>query len=95
MTGVGELCVQTRQHLDGLAEPHDLEMPQRLVRVGFREERQRRRVLREAMPIRETCVLFLQAAGVGQHQRAQVGRARRAEDRPWKPLATSRGSRPE
>ena len=54
------------------------------MRVGLGEERQRGRVLGEAAAIREPRVLFLQPAGVGQHQRAQVGRARRAEDRPMK-----------
>ncbi len=77
---MGEFCVQTRQHFDGFAEPYHFEMPQRGVRVGFREKRHRRRVLRKAMPVGETGVLFLQPAGVGQHQRTQVGRARGAED---------------
>ncbi len=82
MASIGELGVQIRRNLQPTIKIHRLYVRQRLVRICLGEERHGGSVSREAMAIRESRVLLLQPASVGQHQRTQVCRPTRAVNRP-------------
>ena len=80
MAGVDELDVDAVDERHRLVERNRLQLRQRAKRIRFAVERQRRVVPRVVQPVRFARILFLKARRVGQHQLAQVGRARRAED---------------
>ena len=67
-------------------EADRLEARERAEGVGLGEERLGRRVPRVAVLVGLARVFFLQPAGVGQHELAEVGGAGRAEDRPLEAL---------
>ena len=78
MPGVDELDVDALDERIRLVEANWLKLRQRPERVRFAIQRQRRMVLRVVLPVRLARIFFLQPRRVGQHQLAQVGRARRA-----------------
>ena len=75
-----ELDVHAVDERDRLVEGYRLQLRQRAKRVGLAIERQRRIVPRVMKPVGLARVLFLQPGRVGQHQLAEIGRARRAKD---------------
>ena len=86
MAGVDEV------HLDAIGHRHRpvvadrLKMRQRAERIGFGVERQRGRVFRELLAVRDLGIIFLDAAGIREHDAAEILGARRAEHAPGKTL---------
>ena len=80
MPGREELDAHAATEVDGAIVAERLEQRQRAERVGLGEERLGRLVLGVAVPVGLLRVFFLDPAGVGQHQAAQLERARRAVD---------------
>jgi hypothetical protein len=77
-----ELRCDTRRHLQLARVADRLQMCEGALRGDFVVQRFGRRVFRIAMAIRLSRVFLLDAAGVGQHQPAEVLRARRTERAP-------------
>ena len=67
------------QRLEGRVEVARLEAPQRAPRRLLGVQRQRRRVLGKAVPVRVARLFVLQVAGIGQQQPAQLDARRRGE----------------
>ena len=80
MAGVDEFDVDPGRHGKGAVVSTGLQLRHRAKRVGLRVEREGRRVLSEAVPVRVGRVFLLQASRVGQHDPAQILRPCRAED---------------
>ena len=80
MTGIDELDLHAGHDRHRTVVADRLKLRQRPRRVELGIERQRGRVLRIAVPVRLARVFFLNVRGIGQDERAQIARARRAED---------------
>ena len=84
--GVDELDLDSRHDGHRAVVADRLQPVERAGGVELGVERQRRSVLRVAVLVGLPRVFFLDVRGVGQHERAQIARARRAEHAPAKAL---------
>ena len=80
MPGVDELDFDAGRDRHRAVVADRLQLRHRAEGVRLAVERQRRRVLRVAVAVRVRRVFFLDAAGVGQHDPAEILRAGGAED---------------
>ena len=81
MSGAHEAEAQLRGKLHGFAEGHGTEAGERLPRLLHGVKRKRRSVLGALLLVVEGRVFFLQVAGVGQHDAAQIDRGRSGVNR--------------
>ena len=87
MPGVDELDFDTGDNRHRAVVTDRLQTVERASGVDLRVERLRGDVLRVAVLVRLPRILFLNVRRIGEHERAQVARARRAEDAAAKALA--------
>ena len=79
MARVDEIDLDARSDRNRAVVADRLQPLERPGGIDLRVERQRRAVLRVVVPVRLARVLFLNVRRVGQHQRAEIPGARRAE----------------
>src|SRR5215472_16990334 len=87
MSGMDETEGKLAGKLLQFAEVHGLEQLQTILGLLSRVKRKRRAVLGSALLVVKMCLLLLQVAGIGQHDRAQVNRGGRGIDRAVKTLS--------
>jgi hypothetical protein len=87
VAGVAKREPQAAGQQRPLRERHGPEQRERFVHVRFFEQRQRRRVLGERLPVQVGGVLLLQLGGVEQQDLGQLAGRRRAVDRGREALA--------
>ena len=79
MSGVDEFDLEPRHDRNRTVVADGLQQRQRTLGVARRVERKRGRVLRVVVAVGVASVFFLDVRGVGEHQRAEVAGACRAE----------------